>query len=186
MKWARKSKLILQSYNNGLGYLQSWKLGPMGLECIEFCQAIAKPIREWKISDVSNNFRSEEVTSLGISTFNLRCIKHEISPSLHPVINNIVHCSYKFTNQQHEAGLFFIYMGGEAKGDPEHHQTICHQNFIQKTFMKIIENRMDQLSKMHELHPKFQFGFRRQRSALSAAVLLHQTVSTRLGDKKRT
>ena len=79
--------------------------------------------------------------------------------------------------------MFFIYKGDGDKLNPEKHRTICVQNPLLKAFMSTIKTRIDDHAEKNGLYPTYQFGFRRNRSTVSAATLLHQAVENRLNKK---
>ena len=76
--------------------------------------------------------------------------------------------------------MFFIYKGDGDKLNQEKHRTICVQNPLLKAFMSTIKTRIDDHAEKNGLYPTYQFGFRRNRSTVSAAILLHQAVENRL------
>ena len=92
--------------------------------------------------------------------------------------------SGKFPLNWLESCLFFIYKKGD-KADPGNYRTISIENPFLKCFMKIIQRRMYQFVESNSLLPKYQFGFRKQRSTTAAACLLYELGRHCLNNKKR-
>ena len=60
------------------------------------------------------------------------------------------------------------------------------QNPFLKTFSTILARRLSDYAEENNLLPWFQFGFRRRRSTVSAASLLHEVAHSQLNNGKRT
>jgi len=82
--------------------------------------------------------------------------------------------------------MFFLHKGKGSKSEPGNYRSINVQNPLMKIFCSILASRLSEFAEMTNLLPCFQFGFRRKRSTISAAALLHEVVDTRLKAGQRT
>ena len=147
---------------------------------------ITKKLLPNEVTNILNHFKSKAKSNMGISTFDLKKLKTELTPFLCQIFNDILSGCSSVPKKWLEGTMFFIYKDDGDKVNPEKHRTICAQNPLLKAFMSTIKTRIDDHAEKNGLYPTYQFGFRRNRSTVSAAILLHQAVANRLNKKQRT
>ena len=147
---------------------------------------LTKTITNSEISNVLKKFKSKAKSTSGISPHDLKILDTSITPFLRQIFNDILLGYLSVPLKWLEASMFFIYKGSGDKMDPEKYRTICVQNPILKALMATIKCRLDNYAEANSLYPTYQFGFRKNRSTVSAATILHQTIEGRLNQKKRT
>jgi len=80
--------------------------------------------------------------------------------------------------------MFFLYKKGDKK-DPKNYRSIAIENVFLKLFMTLIASRLTNYCESSGVFPSLQFGFRKNRSCMSAISLLHELAADRLSKKRR-
>jgi len=121
----------------------------------------------------------------GLSPHDLKSICTSIAKPLSTIFTHFLMSSSFFLDWL-RSSVFFIYKGKGARDDPNNHRSICIQDPFAKVFSTILTKRLSSYAENNDLLPKFQFGFRSNRSTTAAASLLYEVAYSRLENRKRT
>ena len=157
------------------------------LQRLPSCQTefheLTQPFTEDEISNTLKGLKSKAPSRNGFSPFQLKLAASHITAYITNLFNAILRTSY-FPSQWLESCLFFIYKKGDQK-DPNNYRSISIENPFLKAFNSLINKRLYKFAEKCNLLPTFQFGFRKNKSTVSAAMVLFELAHSRINNKKR-
>ncbi|KAG1656242.1 Fumarylacetoacetate hydrolase domain-containing protein 2 [Nymphon striatum] len=119
-----------------------------------------------------------------LSPHSLKLLLPGIAPILHILFNHFL-VNSTFPSCWLEAIFFFLHKKGD-RNEPSNYRTIAIENPFLKVFMLWLTSRLSSFCESENILPDMQFGFRHNRSCISATSMLHHVVHSRLSNKKRT
>lgn len=153
--------------------------------CSPEIHSLLLPFSVQETSSVLLQLRSKaKSSSSSASPHSLKLLTADIAPVLTRVFNLCLSSS-SFPVSWSESVLFFLHKKG-CRSNPTNYRTICVENPFLKAFMSLLSARFYRFAESNSLLPDSQFGFRRDRSCLSAASILHDLVFSRFHCKKAT
>jgi hypothetical protein len=146
---------------------------------------LLNPVTVQEVNGVLSSLRSKACSaSSSISPHSLKLLSGYLAPVLVRVFNVFIGTS-SFPKRWAESVIFFLHKKG-SRSLTSNYRTICIENPFLKAFMSLLAQRFYRFSESNSLLPDVQFGFRQNRSCLSAASILHEIAFSRLHSKKRT
>ncbi|KAG1714820.1 CTP synthase 1-B [Nymphon striatum] len=119
-----------------------------------------------------------------LSPHSLKLLLPGIAPILHILFNHFL-VNSTFPSCWLETIFFFLHKKGD-RNEPSNYRTIAIENPFLKVFMLWLTSRLSSFCESENILPDMQFGFRHNRSCISATSMLHHVVHSRLSNKKRT
>ncbi|KAG1673340.1 putative ABC transporter C family member 15 [Nymphon striatum] len=119
-----------------------------------------------------------------LSPHSLKLLLPGIAPILHILFNHFL-VNSTFPSCWLETIFFFLHKKGD-RNEPSNYRTIAIENPFLKVFMLWLTSRLSSFCESVNILQDMQFGFRHNRSCISATSMLHHVVHSRLSNKKRT
>ena len=146
-------------------------------------QLIIRPFSTDEIEEALKGCDSRAKGVNGYSQFDLKGIKSTIVPALKVIFNNAL-IEKSFPSEFLKNHVIFIHKGGEMD-DPINYRMISIQNPILKLFMSILQTRLLEKLESNGSLPDTQFGFRSNRSTLSACFTLNKLIQNKFKEGKK-
>ena len=127
--------------------------------------------------------KSRAKSTYSLCPADLKALKSKLRTPLTKIFNHILQNGH-FPINWLETKMFFIHKKGDLK-DPNNYRSISIQNPLMKLFCHILAQRLTSFSEKENLIPDFQFAYRKRRSPISAASLLHNIIDSRLNRKNK-
>ena len=150
----------------------------------EGATALMSPFSEQEIFDALTHQSSKAPGLSGISPNHLKLLRDELTPLLTRLFNQLLTGQGNFPEAWMQTMFFFLHKKGSF-ADPSNYRSLAIEDPFLKVFTTAVCTRLTDYCERNNLLPEYQFGFRKNRSTLSAATLLKQCVEDSLDRKKK-